>query len=247
MKITNILIMGALIFSLVACENKAETEDTTTTTKDKPTTIREIKSYGIGKFLADHVRQDSGRIDYEYLVMGLKDAVDHKEPRVSENEIMQAFQKDDEVKFKAENNISDEDIQANRAAGEKFLAENKNKAGVKVTESGMQYEILKSGTGNIPQSKDRVHFQLKAYSIDGRELDNTYGLPDPPRAHVAGVFPGFKEAFMMMQEGSIWKLYLNADLIRGDMGIPDRFGPGETVIFELELLNIIPEGSPTDR
>lgn len=245
MKITNILIIGALMISFMACENKAEPEDTTATNEMPRTTI-EIKSYGIGRFLADHVRQDSGRVDYDFIMMGLKDAIAHKESRVPEQQIMDAFRQDDELKYKTENNITDEEIQANRAAGEKFLAENKNKPNVKVTESGLQYEILKAGTGNIPQNKDRVYINIKAYTIDGQILDDTSLLEDPPRAHVAGVFPGFKEALLMMQEGSTWKLYLGADLIRGDLGVPGKFGPGQTVIFELELINIIPKGSPTN-
>lgn len=133
-------------------------------------------------------------------------------------------------------------MQENKQAGEKFLAENKNKAGVKTTTSGLQYEILKEGTGkkyegdgsDAPQFKVRYEGRL----VNGKKFDGN--LQGEPATFSLQVIPGFKEALMMMPAGSLWRLFIPSNLAYGDRpagggAIP----PGSTLIFDLELVEVM--------
>lgn len=135
----------------------------------------------------------------------------------------------------------------NAAAGKKFLEENKKKDGVKVTESGLQYEILKEGKGakyagdgtDNPQFK--VHYEGRF--IDGKKFDGNMGSPETA-TFTLQVIPGFAEALKMMPAGSTWRLYIPSELGYGDKGAGGTIPPGSTLIFDLELVEIAKAEAP---
>ncbi len=129
----------------------------------------------------------------------------------------------------------------NLKKGQKFLEENKKKPGVKVTDSGLQYEILKKGNGKIPGLKDKVKCNYKGTLINGKVFDSSYDRGEPATFGVDRVIKGWTEALQMMPVGSKWKLYIPSDLAYGERGAGADIGPNEVLIFEIELLDIEPK------
>ncbi len=126
---------------------------------------------------------------------------------------------------------------ANKEAGEKFLAENKTKEGVKTTPSGLQYKVIKEGTGAIPADTSSVKVNYKGTLIDGTEFDSSYKRNEPATFRANQVIKGWTEALTMMPVGSKWELYIPQDLAYGsrDQG---QIKPFSTLVFEVELLDI---------
>ena len=128
--------------------------------------------------------------------------------------------------------------QLGREKGEAFLAENAKKDGVKVIPSGLQYRVLKEGTGKKPAKTDSVVVHYKGTLIDGREFDSSHKRGQPAEFPVGGVIKGWTEALQLMPEGSKWMLYIPWKLAYGEQGRGGLIGPHETLVFEVELISI---------
>ena len=126
----------------------------------------------------------------------------------------------------------------NKAAGEKFLAENKTKEGVVTTPSGLQYKIITKGTGAIPADSSKVKVNYRGKLIDGTEFESTYERKEPFVTNVGGVIKGWTEALTMMPVGSKWELYIPQDLAYGARETGGQIKPFSTLIFEVELVGI---------
>ena len=126
----------------------------------------------------------------------------------------------------------------NKAAGEKFLAENATKEGVKTTESGLQYKVIKQGKGAVPTEKNTVKVHYKGTLIDGTEFDSSYSRKEPSSFPVTGVIKGWTEALTMMPVGSKWELYIPQELAYGSRN-QSKIKPFSTLVFEVELLEIV--------
>lgn len=126
----------------------------------------------------------------------------------------------------------------NKAAGEKFLAENKTKEGVITTESGLQYKIITKGTGEIPADTCKVKVNYKGTLIDGTEFDSSYKRNEPATFRANQVIKGWTEALTMMPVGSKWELYIPQELAYGSRETGGQIKPFSTLIFEVELLSI---------
>ena len=126
----------------------------------------------------------------------------------------------------------------NKAAGEKFLAENKTKEGVVTTESGLQYKIIKAGKGEIPTKESTVKVNYKGTLIDGTEFDSSYKRNSPATFRADQVIKGWTEALTMMPVGSKWELYIPQELAYGARETGGQIKPFSTLIFEVELLEI---------
>ena len=123
----------------------------------------------------------------------------------------------------------------NDEKGKAFLAANVEKEGVHVTESGLQYKVIKEGNGQKPEISDRVKVNYRGTLIDGTEFDANEGAEFGLR----GVVKGWTEALQMMREGSKWQIYVPATLAYGPRGGGEKIGPNETLIFDIELLEVI--------
>ena len=133
---------------------------------------------------------------------------------------------------------TDSQAQVGREKGEAFLAENAKKEGVKIIPSGLQYRILKEGTGKKPAKTDTVVVHYKGTLVDGREFDSSYKRNKPAEFPVGGVIKGWTEALQLMPEGSKWMLYIPWNLAYGAQGRGGLIGPHETLVFEVELISI---------
>jgi len=127
----------------------------------------------------------------------------------------------------------------NKKAGEEFLAANGKKAGVVTLSSGLQYEIIKTGTGVKPQSTDQVKCHYHGTTIDGKVFDSSVDRGEPAVFGINQVIPGWTEALQLMPIGSKWKLYIPAGLAYGEQAPSAEIKPNSTLVFEVELLEIV--------
>ncbi|MGL4331328.1 MAG: FKBP-type peptidyl-prolyl cis-trans isomerase [Bacteroidales bacterium] len=126
------------------------------------------------------------------------------------------------------------EAEANKVAGEKFLAENKTKEGVQTTASGLQYKVVKQGTGKTPAASDRVKVNYKGTLIDGTEFDKGEGVV----FGVDQVIPGWTEALQLMPAGSTYTLFIPSNIAYGERAAGDKIKPNSTLVFEVELVSI---------
>lgn len=129
--------------------------------------------------------------------------------------------------------------EVNRKNGEAFLTENAKREGIKVTESGLQYEVLESGKGDTPKASDNVEVHYTGKLIDGTVFDSSVERGVPASFGVTQVIPGWVEALQLMHEGDKWRLYIPSDLAYGPNGAGGVIGPNMTLIFDVELLRVI--------
>ena len=206
--------------------------------QDKSTPLKDSKdkvSYSIGLNIGFNLKKQNVSINPDTFVLGLKDALAGKPQMTDEQvkETMTAFEKEMIDKQKAAG-------VKNGADGEKFLAENKKKEGVKTTASGLQYKVVKEGSGAQPKEKDTVMANYRGTLIDGTEFDSSYTRGQPATFPVSGVIKGWTEALQMMKVGSKYQLFIPANLAYGERAIGPDIGPNSTLIFEVELLDVKP-------
>ena len=195
-------------------------------------------SYIIGMEIGKNFKKQSIDIDPDILTKGIKDAISGGEPLLTEQEVqktMGTFQK--EMMAKQEE-LAKKLGEKNKKEGEAFLAENKKKEGVKTLPNGLQYKVVKAGTGRKPKLTDTVTTHYRGTLIDGTEFDSSYRRGQPVSFPVAGVIPGWTEALQLMEEGAKWQLFIPPNLAYGERGGGRDIGPNATLIFEIELISI---------
>ena len=128
--------------------------------------------------------------------------------------------------------------QVGREKGEAFLAENAKKEGVKTLPSGLQYKVIKEGTGKQPTKSDTVEVHYKGTLIDGREFDSSYKRGKPAEFGVTQVIKGWTEILQVMKEGAKYQVFIPWQLAYGERGAGDLIGPHETLVFDVELIKV---------
>jgi len=151
-------------------------------------------------------------------------------------ETMTAFEKDMEQKQKAAADKS-------ASEGTKFLEENKKKEGVKTTASGLQYKVVKEGTGAQPKASDTVTVNYRGTLINGTEFDSSYKRGEPATFPVNGVIKGWTEALQLMKAGSKYQLFIPPNLAYGERAVGPDISPNSTLIFDVELMDVKPSAS----
>ncbi len=222
-----ILLMGTLIVSAAAGD------------KTELTTEKEKVSYSIGFDIGSNLNRQSIGVDPDVLFRGMKDALGGGDALLSaaeRRETMTAFQTKQRGKMEERQKQA---ASGNKALGERFLSENRGKPGVVTLDSGLQYKVLIEGEGPRPRATDTVKTHYRGTLLDGTEFDSSYGRGQPASFPVNGVIKGWTEALQLMGVGSKWELYIPSDLAYGDRGAGQDIGPGATLIFEVELLEII--------
>ena len=131
-----------------------------------------------------------------------------------------------------------QDAERNRQEGEAFLAQNGRKDGVRTLPSGLQYRVMRAGTGRTPKLTDTVSVNYRGTFIDGSEFDSSYRRGQPFVFQVNRMIKGWIEALQLMGVGAKWQLFIPPRLAYGEQGQPPAIGPNETLIYEVELLSI---------
>lgn len=202
----------------------------------KLTTLEQHASYGIGLQMGQQLADNPfDGLDIAAVAAGLAAAFYGEEPEVSEDQIRQAFGVISERMQAAEA----EKAKVAAADGEAFLAENAKKAGVTVTASGLQYEVLTAGSGKTPGRNDKVRTHYHGTLIDGTVFDSSYNRGQPAEFPVSGVIAGWTEALQLMQEGAKYRLYIPHNLAYGERGAGGAIKPYSALIFDVELLNVL--------
>jgi FKBP-type peptidyl-prolyl cis-trans isomerase len=240
-------------FMLTACDQKNEAADTADGAKDmpKPEKYKDKYSYSLGYQVGNQITQDSLELALDYYIKGLKDAMSGDTSRVllSPEEFratMEKFQKEmmekQQAKMKRQKEEMEKQGKENVTKSKEFMAQNKNKQGVVTTATGLQYKVLKKGSGQSPTKNDIVEVHLVGKYIDGKEFDNTYkDNRQPPRIQISRSIPGWQEALTKMKVGSKWRLFVPPALAYGEQGAPPTIPPNSALIFDVELLDIVTE------
>ena len=134
--------------------------------------------------------------------------------------------------------LQQEKLEINKKAGEEFLSINKHKAGVVELPSGLQYEVLKNGTGAKPTANDKVKCHYHGTLINGQVFDSSVQRGEPAVFGVSQVIPGWVEALQLMPVGSKWRLFIPSNLAYDERGAGEAIEPNSTLIFDVELLDI---------
>ena len=207
----------------------------TSTSEISLATNEEKASYGVGLQMGDQLKSVFDGISLPAALTGIQDAFNDADTRVDDADINQAFRIIQE-QMQAQ---KDEQAKVLAAEGDAFLADNAQREEVSVTESGLQYEVIKAGEGDIPQATSTVRTHYRGTLIDGTEFDSSYSRNEPTEFPVNGVIAGWTEALQLMPVGSHWKLYIPYQLAYGERGAGGAIGPYQALVFELELLDIV--------
>ncbi len=190
-------------------------------------------SYALGLSISGNLIQSGVQsIDPENFTLALNDVFSGQEPKLSvdnANKILQEFME------KQQNGAS----KSNLEEGMAFLAENRDKEGVIETASGLQYQVITEGDGEKPGPADQVKCHYHGTLIDGTVFDSSVQRGEPATFPVNGVIQGWVEALQMMEVGAKWRLFVPSDLAYGDRGAGGAIGPHTTLIFDVELLEIV--------
>lgn len=206
----------------------------TVTLKDQKDKI----SYSIGLDIGKNLKQQAIDVNLDALAAGLKHGTTGTGAQMTEEqtrEVMMAFQKEMMAKQQAKAAAAGD---KNKKEGADFLAANKKKDGVKTTASGLQYKVIKDGTGKTPKATDEVTTHYRGTLIDGTVFDSSYDRKEPTSFPVNGVIPGWTEALQLMKEGAKWQLFIPSELAYGERGAGAKIGPNATLIFDIELLSV---------
>jgi FKBP-type peptidyl-prolyl cis-trans isomerase FklB len=209
-------------------------------------TKKDQVSYAIGMNVGKGLHRESIDVDPNMILQGLKDSMSGGKLLMTDDQAQQTLtQLQSEVREQEEAKRKTQAVD-NQKAGEKFLADNKTKPGVITLPSGLQYKVLKEGTGPKPTIADTVTCNYKGTLIDGKEFDSSYKRGEPATFPLRGVIKGWTEALQLMPVGSKFQLVLPPDLAYGEHGAGADIGPNETLIFEVELIAIKPaeQGQP---
>lgn len=202
----------------------------------KFTTNEAKASYGIGLQMGEQLAANPFEgLEIEAAQAGLFDAFNKQELQVDPQDLQAAFQEIQQKMQAAQAEQSKEVI----AAGEAFLADNAKRDEVTVTESGLQYEILEAGEGDKPTADSTVRTHYHGTLIDGSVFDSSYDRGQPAEFPVGGVIKGWTEALQLMPVGSKWRLYVPYELAYGERGAGGAIGPYSTLVFDVELLDIL--------
>ena len=196
-------------------------------------------SYVIGIQLGTQLLISKDDIDLDAMKLGMQDIFSGTKSKLSNDEMRQAMMSFQESKKKKELTMASKFSSHNKKEGQAYLAANKKKKGVVTLSSGLQYKVLKSGTGKVsPKATDKVVTHYHGTLINGTVFDSSYDRGEAVSFPVNAVIKGWTQALMKMKVGDKWQLVIPSNLAYGEQGAPPSIGPSATLIFDVELLEI---------
>ncbi len=203
-----------------------------------PASFEEKISYSMGFEVGNYFKGAGDDIQEKFLIKGIQDAYKGATPLLTAEEML-AIKQEFAKKMQEKQQTKLAEMKAkNKAAGAKFLEENKKKDGVIVTESGLQYQVVKEGKGEKAKLTDTVEVQYVGTLIDGTEFDSSIKRGKPAEFQVNQVIPGWGEALQLMNPGTKLHLVIPSDLAYGENGAAPQIQPNSVLIFDVELISI---------
>ena len=214
---------------------KGETKSKSSTSKLSLESDKAKLGYTIGAGIGRDLLQGgmAEEIEVDALIAAIRDSASGVESRLTGEQMQQAQQA---FQLKRQQEFATLSAQ-NKAQSEAYLEKNKAEDGVKLTESGLQYQVLREGQGKQPTAENTVKVHYSGTLIDGTTFDSSYQRNEPVDFPVTGVIPGFSEGLLLMKEGAKYRLVIPAAQAYGEQG-PPTIGPNQTLIFEVELLEV---------
>ncbi|QQX80694.1 FKBP-type peptidyl-prolyl cis-trans isomerase [Shewanella sp. KX20019] len=207
------------------------------------TTDTQKESYSIGASLGKYISSQiysqtelGAEVDVDLVIEGVVDALKNN-PQFSDEEILTFLNQRAEQLNAAKTAVAEKAALQNMTAGSNFLTNNKKLAGVTVTESGLQYEVISEGEGRKPDPQDVVTVHYKGYLVDGTEFDNSYERDEPNRFALMSVIEGWQEGIPLMNQGAIYKFSIPSTLAYGEKQV-GIIPPSSTLVFEVELVKV---------
>jgi len=221
-----VCVLSALLLTLAACEKKesASMEINLATEDDR-------FNYGLGMLVGERVLKQYGDVNYDLVLAGMKAQHQDQTTLLTLEEAGESINAQMEKKFEVES-------AGNRKLGEDYLKDNATKEGVQVTESGLQYMVITAADGAKPEPTDEVTVHYRGTLIDGTEFDSSYSRGAPTSFTLNQVIPGWTEGLQLMSIGSKYQFVIPYSLGYGERGAGGSIGPFETLIFEVELIEI---------
>ncbi|MFT5219860.1 MAG: FKBP-type peptidyl-prolyl cis-trans isomerase [Planctomycetota bacterium] len=230
------IALPAMVLALSACEQSKETVKPTESTTESPTTATlstdaDRFSYGLGMIVGERILKQYGEIDYALLMEGMKSQhlgeatqLTMEDANLALNEYSQKL-------------VEGKSVEA-KTIGETYLKENAEKEGVTVTASGLQYSVITEGDGAKPVATDQVTVHYRGTLLNGTEFDSSYSRNEPATFGLNQVIAGWTEGVQLMNVGSKYQFVIPYNLAYGERGAGSSIGPFETLIFEVELIEI---------
>lgn len=241
---TSLLVLASLLASGLTSSVAAQTAKAPPPTAADPGALQgpaAQAAYAIGLNIGMSLRRDGVAVDPRTIARGLEDGLTGAKPALTEDQMRSAVtQLQASVQARQQEKAA-LTARTNKTEGAAFLKANAAKPGVVSLPSGLQYQILKAGTGPTPKADDTVLCNYRGTLTDGAEFDSSQAHGGPASFNVSGVIKGWTEALQRMPVGSKWRLVVPADLAYGDKGAGADIGPGAVLVFEVELLSIQPK------
>ena len=219
--------LHTLLFTCITLPLAAQAEK-------QPANEKEKFSYAVGVQFAQTIARQNVDLDVDSFLQAMRDVITGAPLKLDIDAMRNAMNSYQEKEMQRQKSLGDK----NRAEGEKFLAENRNKEGVVNVPGGLQYKIIKEGTGEKPLADSTVLVHYRGTLLDGKEFDSSYGRGEPLEIDLNRVIKGWQIALPMMPVGSKWQLFIPSQLGYGPGGAGGDIGPNATLIFEIELLSI---------
>lgn len=212
----------------------------------KPEALQDRASYIIGLNLGQSLKSQEVPVTTDLIVQGLRDGLGGGNPLLTPEEIQAAMQEFQQQLMTAQQSkrqaVSDKNMKDSQA----YLDQNKAKPGVKITASGLQYEVVTEGSGESPKPTDKVTVHYRGTLPDGKEFDSSYARNEPATFPVNGVIPGWVEALQLMKPGAKYKLVIAPALAYAERGAGQDIGPNQVLIFDVELISIDKTPAPVE-
>ena len=234
MKLVKILLCLFVFISLVSAQTKSKHQKSVNSMISPEDSI----SYAIGFNIGTNLQDPSMKINFEMLIDGITDKTKGAS-KLTEDQVKKVLASFNQKMMKKRSDEQGVVSEKNKKAGEVFLNDNKKKQGVITLPSGLQYKVLQEGTGDSPRDSSIVKVNYKGTLIDGREFDSSYKRGEPAQFPLNQVIKGWTLGLQLMKVGAKYQFFIPSDLGYGDNGAGEMIQPGSTLIFEVELIEIV--------
>ncbi|TXK59634.1 FKBP-type peptidyl-prolyl cis-trans isomerase [Alkalisalibacterium limincola] len=203
------------------------------------TTEKDRVSYTVGMDMAQMIEPIKDELEVDVVIRAIRDSLGSGNTALTAeqaDEVRQAFAQ----RMQAQQQQRNQRLAAeNKAAGDAFLAQNRGKSGVQVTDSGLQYQVVRQGSGTRPTANSTVRVNYEGRLLDGTVFDSSYERGEPAQFPLRNVIPGWTEGLQLMQPGAEYTFWIPAELAYGERPNPGPIPPNATLVFKVELLDVV--------